>query len=163
MAEAPATEIRWGVEQSASATRNRGDDLVDMIVRLLEHADYRQGAEADITSVQVPEAEEEPAQYEQVGIDEVRFVKAMWDEDYQRGLELARSIADQISAPELSGYRAWWWYLTSVAAFLAGEPNVERDALQTRFEMRCQLWVVQSSPSRSRRGADSADSHWYRA
>ena len=125
-----AAEIRWGVGQSVSATKNRGNELVDMIVGLLEDAEYRQGANADIVSVQVPEAEEEPAQYEQFGIDEVRFAKAMWDADYQGGLSLARSIADKISAPELSGYRAWWWHLTSIAASLAGELNAERDALR---------------------------------
>ena len=125
-----ASEIVWGVKQSTSATKSHGDELVDMIVGLLDDAEYRESADAEIASIQVSEPEEEPPQYEQFGIDEVRFARAMWGEDYQRGLQIARSIADQISAPELSGYRAWWWHLTSMAASLARETNAERDALR---------------------------------
>ena len=124
-----AAEIVWGVKQSTSATKH-GDELVDMIAGLLDDADYRESADADIASIQARGPEEEPPQYEQFGIDEVRFARAMWDEDYQRGLEIARSIADRISAPELSGYRAWWWHLTSIAASLAEATNAERDALR---------------------------------
>ena len=158
-----AAEIVWGVQQSTSATKRDGDELVDMIAGLLDDADYRQGADADIASIQVKEPEEEPPQYEQFGIDEVRFARAMWDEDHQRGFQIARCIVDQISAPELSGYRAWWWYLTSMGASLAGEPNAERDAL--RRGSKCGVnsgWFKRLLRDRGG-NADAASGRWYRA
>jgi hypothetical protein len=65
-----------------------------------------------------------------VGLDEVYFARAMWDEDYGRSFELAHGIADQVTAPELAGYRAWWWFLASLAATLANNAAGARDALQ---------------------------------
>jgi hypothetical protein len=124
-----AAEIRWGLKQVEGAKSLT--DVVDMITGLLEDAEYRKAADASIADATgAGPAEEPPQEYEKVGIDEVYFARAMWDEDYGRALELAHAIADRVNAADLAGYRAWWWYLASTAAALAKNKDAARDALQ---------------------------------
>jgi hypothetical protein len=125
-----AAEIDWGVKQSELAAKNHGDALIEMIAGLLDESDYRDGANSDIDAVPPRPHQDDPAQYEQFGISEVKFARAMWDENFAQAAEIGRGIADHITAPELSGYRAWWWYLTSTAAGLFGESDMELDALR---------------------------------
>ena len=124
-----AAEIRWGLKQVEAA--KSPSEVADMIRWLLVDADYRESADASIgEATGAGPVEKQLEDYEQVGADEVYFARAMWDEDYGRALELARLIADRITAEELAGYRAWWWYLASMAAALAKNTNSARDALQ---------------------------------
>ena len=124
-----AAEIRWGLKQ-VEAVKSAGE-VADMIGGLLVDADYRKSADALIgEAIDAGPVEEQLEEYEKVGADEVYFSRAMWDEDYGRALELARSIVDGITAEELAGYRAWWWYLASMAAALAKNTSGARDALQ---------------------------------
>ena len=122
-------EIKWGLKQSELMAKNPGD-LVKMVLGLLDDASYRREANEDIEAVDAPEPMPDPDQYEELGINEVNFAKAMWDENYQRAFESSRRSADQATAPELAGYRAWWWFQTSVAASLLGNATAEKDALQ---------------------------------
>lgn len=62
----------------------------------------------------------------------------------RKSFETARAIADRITSPELSGYRAWWWYLAAVAASQMGDKKIEQDAL--RRGSRCGInsgWLNQ--------------------
>jgi hypothetical protein len=138
-----AAEIRWGVQQSELAAKHP-KDLSSMILGLISDSAYRKAADADITSIQAKSSSSSPKDYEEIGVDEVRYGQAMWDQNFAVALEIARSIADRITSPELSGYRAWWWYLTAVAASLMGDRNVEQDAL--RRGSRCGInsgWLNQ--------------------
>ena len=124
-----AAEIRWGLKQVEAA--KSPSEVADMIRWLLVDADYRESADASIgEATGAGPMEKQLEDYEQVGADEVYFARAMWDEDYGRALELARLIADRITAEELAGYRAWWWYLASMAAALAKNTNGAHDALR---------------------------------
>ena len=124
-----ATEIRWGLKQVESTTLV--GDIASMITGLLSESDYRKSADDSITEATGSDpVEGPPLEYEKAGSGEVRFAKAMWEEDHTRALSTARSIADQITAPELAGYRAWWLYLASIAAGLAKNRSAESDALQ---------------------------------
>jgi hypothetical protein len=124
-----AAEIRWGVQQSELAAK-QPTDLVDMMLALIVEAAYRKTADADIASIQAKQPAPSLKDYEEVGTQEVRYARAMWEENFQQALETARTIADQITSSELAGYRAWWWYLAAVAASLMGDKNIEQDALR---------------------------------
>jgi hypothetical protein len=123
-----AAEVRWGVQQSELAGNNPSK-LVAMMLGLILDPEYRKAADETVEDVQGKQAEAQPKDYEAAGADEVRFTKAMWDENFQYAQETAHGIADQLTSPELSGYRAWWWYLASVAASLAGNRKAEQDCL----------------------------------
>lgn len=138
-----AAEITWGVQQSELAAKGP-KDLVSMMLGLIAEAAYRKTADADIASIQAKQTTGVSKDYEEVGIDEVRYAGAMWEENFARAFETARAIADRITTPELSGYRAWWWYLAAVAASLMADKNIEKDAL--RRGSRCGInsgWLNQ--------------------
>ena len=84
-----------------------------MVLGLLEDASYRQDADRDIESLAITEPVAEATEYEDLGAHEVRYSRAMWDDDYGTAMTAARYIADHATAAELAGYRAWWWFLAS--------------------------------------------------
>jgi Type III restriction enzyme, res subunit/Helicase C-terminal domain len=149
-----AAEISWGVQQSKLAAKGP-KDFVGMLLGLIGDADYRKAADADIASLQSKQQPPNPKDYEEVGMDEVRYANAIWEQDFARALGMAHTIADRIASPELSGYRAWWWYLASVPASLMGDKGVEQDAL--RRGSRCNVnsgWLNQLLQNRK---ADELD------
>ncbi len=91
---------------------------------------YRKEADGAIGAIQTKQKEEQPKDYEDAGKDEVRYAKAMWDENYTSAYETARGIADHLTSAELAGYRAWWWYLASVAASFMQDESAEQDCLE---------------------------------
>jgi hypothetical protein len=138
-----AAEIRWGVQQSELAAKNP-KGLSSMMLGLITDPAYRKTADADIASIQAKQSARPLKDYEEVGIDEVRYAQAMWEQNFAVAIEIARGIADRITSPELSGYRAWWWYLAAVAASLMKDSKVEQDAL--RRGSRCGInsgWLNQ--------------------
>lgn len=138
-----AAEISWGVQQSELASKDPGG-LVSMILELIADVKYRQAADAEIQGIQGKQPEPVLKDYEEAGLDEVRYANAMWEENFSHAFETARQIADRISSPELSGYRAWWLYLASVAASLMRDTNAEQDSL--RRGSRCGInsgWLNQ--------------------
>jgi len=100
-----------------------------MLLTLMEDKDYRAEADQAIQSIQAKQ-DLKATDYEDAGADEVRYARAMWDEDYESGLHKAHDIADRVKGAELAGYRAWWWCLASVAAGLMKDLKSEKDALQ---------------------------------
>ncbi|HXP83107.1 MAG TPA: DEAD/DEAH box helicase [Bryobacteraceae bacterium] len=124
-----AAEITWGVQQSEFAAKHP-KQLIGMILSLIENEDYRKDADQAIETIQSQHVEAMPKDYDEAGRREVDFGIAMWDGNYQHALTVARGIADHLVSPELAGYRAWWWFLASVAASLAGEKKSELDCLR---------------------------------
>lgn len=123
-----AAEIRWGTEQSELAA-NSESQLAQMMIGLILNPDYRKAADGSIAEIQGTQEAGHSEDYDAAGADEVRFARAMWDENFQYAHETAHSIADHLTSPDLSGYRAWWWYLASVAASLAGNQQAEENCL----------------------------------
>ncbi|MGD0956702.1 MAG: DEAD/DEAH box helicase [Candidatus Acidiferrales bacterium] len=123
-----AAEIRWGVQQSELAAKHP-KDLSSMMLGLIADPAYRKAADTDIASIQAKQSAPALKDYEEIGVDEVRYAQAMWEQNFAVALETARGIADRITSPELSGYRAWWWYLAALAASLMRDAKVEQDAL----------------------------------
>lgn len=124
-----SAEVRWGVSQSELAAKN-ADELISMILALIDDPEYRKQADADIAGLEKKPKEGMLPDFEEAGEDEVRYAKAMWDENFEYALETAHGIADQLNSVELAGYRAWWWYLASIAAAQLGERSAEQDALK---------------------------------
>ena len=145
-----SAEIAWGKEQSQIAG-SQPEQLVDMILGLVDDSQYRDSANTSISSVQTKGSKRQAPEYEETGANEVHFARAMWDENYPHALEMARSIADKLNSPELSGYRAWWWFLASIAARLTDEARTEQDCL--RRGSKCGVnagWLNQLLQQRTR-------------
>jgi hypothetical protein len=101
-----------------------------MVVGLLNDEEYRKDANENIAEMDVPEQTVDELGDEESGKAEVLYLRAMWGDDYTGAYHVARRAADDISKPELAGYRAWWLYLASIAAQRAGENDGEIDCLK---------------------------------
>jgi hypothetical protein len=101
-----------------------------MMLGLVNDQEYRKSADEALGGISPDKQEALPAAYESAGANEVRFAKAFWDENFHHAHATAHEIADQLTAPELAGYRAWWWYLASRAASLMKDNQAEQDCLR---------------------------------
>lgn len=124
-----AAELMWGVQQSELAAKD-ADGLIAMLIGLLSDNDYRKAADASIAEIQGKTPQPDFKDYEEAGADEVRYAKAMWDGNFEYAVEIAHGIADTLNSAEIAGYRAWWWYLASIAAAELREAGVEQDSLR---------------------------------
>ncbi|HXJ39634.1 MAG TPA: DEAD/DEAH box helicase family protein, partial [Bryobacteraceae bacterium] len=122
-------EISWGVTQSEAAAKNPGE-LVQMMLGLIHDPEYRKGADDSLRQISAQKTAAPASAFDTAGQNEVRFAKALWDDNFTYAHELAHKIADQMNAPELAGYRAWWWFLASRAAFLMRNKAAEQDCLR---------------------------------
>lgn len=121
-------ELLWGLDQSQKAEPDPSE-LANMALGLLEDADYRGQANSAISEMSPPPTAIDPMPAD-AGKLEVQYAAALWDEDYPQAYAVARQITDQASAPELAGYRAWWWYLASIPAHHLGNSAQELDCFQ---------------------------------
>ncbi|ULA61631.1 MAG: DEAD/DEAH box helicase [Nitrospira sp.] len=122
-------ELNWGMEQSDLMRENR-HQLSDMIIGLLTDADYRKRANESLEDAQINVKEYSDDSYNEGALAEVNYERALWDGDFSHALKIAREQADHTNHPELTGYRAWWWYLASVAAGHLGDSGSEIDCLK---------------------------------
>jgi hypothetical protein len=122
-------ELTWGMEQSDVAKEHR-HQLSDMIIGLLMDSDYRKQANESLEDITIEGHEERDDPYSHGAIAEVNYLRSLWDSDFTHALLTAREQADRTNDHELSGYRAWWWYLASIAAFHLGDMVSEIDCLK---------------------------------
>jgi len=122
-------ELSWGMEQGEVAREN-STALTEMIIGLLTDEEYRRNANESIAEMDTPDQEPDEFGDDATGKSEVLYLRAMWSNDYSGAYQVARRVADEIKKPELSGYRAWWLFLASIAAHLAYEKAGEIDCLQ---------------------------------
>lgn len=121
-------EITWGLQQSELATKKPAD-FIEMVRGLALDEEYRKAADDLISLIQVQTTPSQLNEYDKSAFEEVLFSKQMWEGAYEDALQTARTVADRVGGPEMSGYRAWWWYLVSVAAERVNNTNVVIDAL----------------------------------
>jgi hypothetical protein len=119
------TEIRWGVAQSGLAGANP-ELVANMALSLLEDESYRQEANQSLTDYEAGDGEGPPLLSADDVLNEVRFSRAMWRQDFGEAHRIAREIADKASD---DGFRAWWWYQASTAAGYLQEDKAESDCL----------------------------------
>ena len=122
-------ELVWGLEQSQTGADDLAS-LVEMIIGLLDDSQYRKEANESLGDVVVPDAVEEPESFEQGAKGEVKYSRALWSGNFSTAFEVAKSATDEIIDTELSGYRAWWFYLAAHAARLQDDRHAEIDCLK---------------------------------
>ncbi len=126
-------EVKWGMNKTRDFATSP-DDLTEMIRGLLTDDSYR--AEADRLVAELREEQEAATgtafhdQLRGVVSTEIRFAQRAWDGHWLGAYEAARQVADQVSAPELAGYRAWWWYLAAMSSCRQGETGTAADCLR---------------------------------
>ena len=112
-------ELRFGVDQSTGVSK---EDFLDNFSIFLKHDSEWEDANQDIIDIRDScEQIEFPAMSDlgSVVSSEIAWQKAMWDGDYQKAFENARSVLTDMRDPVLRGYRAIWYYLAGSAAELA--------------------------------------------
>lgn len=123
-----AKEIKWGLQQS-ELSLSQPSNFVAMVEGLAMNAEYRKGADDIIASTVIQQNPSKLNEYDRSAAEEVRFSKAMWEGAYEQALQIAREVADRAGGPEMAGYRAWWWYLVSIAAEQIDDKKVAAEAL----------------------------------
>lgn len=122
-------ELKWGIEQSEVG---RGDkkEMSEMILGLLADKGYRKDANESIEELDSPELTMDSKSYDESGKLEVKYSRALWEGNYSLAYKIAREAADETSAPELAGYRAWWLYLAAIIASHQSERDAVIDCLK---------------------------------
>jgi hypothetical protein len=111
-------EIAWGREQGASE-RDEPGALGELILGIMNEPEYRSEANTSMEELTPGQVRLEPEAFQESAKREVKFSRALWEEDYSTAYQTAKQAADAVSGSELSGYRAWWLYLASLAASYA--------------------------------------------
>ena len=108
-------ELKWGLEQSEVVRKDK-KAMSQMVIGLLTDKTYRKDANESIEEIELPPLVMDSESYDELGKLEVKYAKALWEGNYSTAYKIARDAADEISEPELAGYRAWWFYLATVSA-----------------------------------------------
>jgi hypothetical protein len=122
-------ELTWGIEQSELVKKNK-NAISEMVLGLLTDSSYRKEANESLEEVEVQKPKVDSASYEESGKLEVQFSKALWEENFSMAYDIARNAADKTNEAELAGYRAWWFYLSAIAAYHNKDLMSEIDCLK---------------------------------
>lgn len=117
-------ELTFGIEQSRDAAP--ADFIENFELFLRQGEDWAAANEAiveerDSVEKQPIEGSEDLARS---AASELKYMSAMWAEDYAGALEAARTTLGMLTSPKLKGYRALWYYLAGSAAWLAYSEGV---------------------------------------
>ncbi|MBM0744051.1 hypothetical protein JOY44_20910 [Phormidium sp. CLA17] len=116
-------ELIFGIEQSEERTH---DDFLENLEIFLGH-----GSDWDDVDTEILEYRDEASQLQIPGQDklfeaarfEVDYLYALWNENYEKCLELSQQIASILSGDDLQGLRGFWYYLAASGAELAYQKN----------------------------------------
>jgi len=122
-------ELNWGITQGDVANEDI-EAFTQMILGILNDSNYRKEANESIEEAECPETITDTLTYDESAKHEVNFSKALWEGNYSKAYEIARSATDEVNGPELSGYCAWWFYLGAIAAHLLKDLDSELDCLK---------------------------------
>ena len=123
---------------------------MEMALGLLEDESYR--AEADAAILEMMRGDSAVGKsgsdkLSKVAKDELQYAKDLWEGYYLGAYEAARRVADSLGGDELGGYRAWWWYMASVAAELAGKEENASDCRRRAIRCGIHQAFVQGLPA----------------
>lgn len=117
-------ELKFGEAQSRGQS---ADDLLELADLFLEQGDDWRNAEDEILTLKDDLEEATPSalsELEASAKHEIRYVDALWREDYEKALDAAHEVIEALSGgAELKGYRGMWHYLAGCAAFLQAEDS----------------------------------------
>jgi hypothetical protein len=111
-------ELEYGLQVSAA---NTVDNWRDLLAAFLEQDKDWQDAEDWIKRYRDKARRVTDSAAEvflSVAADEVDYLYMLWKDDYDGALAKARTISDALSGDEVTGYRAWWYYLAGSVAWL---------------------------------------------
>lgn len=114
-------ELEFGIENSRDKST---EDFEDLWKAFLSKGDDWKDAEATILAMRDSTfRHDDPIsrQLNSVVADEVAYLYAMWNNDFEDALEHARKVADVLGGDETKAYRAWWYYLSAEAAMALHE------------------------------------------
>lgn len=115
-------EIQFGLEQSSEYTDV--DALVDQANDFLQRNPEWQKADSYIVDLRNSywNDEDSPTQLvykklHEAAIEEVKFQSLFWSKAYKEAFEKTTIIANLLDAPSLSGYKAYWQYISGCIAY----------------------------------------------
>lgn len=124
-------ELRFGSEQ---AIEKGFDDFVENLTIFLEHGDAWNAVDGDILEMRDGMQQRQirgQTELLAAAAQEVDYVYAMWNHDYERASELAQSIAATLSGAETKGFRGWWYYLAGASTLQAASAIGKEHLLET--------------------------------
>jgi hypothetical protein len=124
-------ELIFGIEQSEGTSH---EEFLENLNIFLDH-----GHDWDEVDDQILEYRDEASQQQIPGQDklfeaarqEVEYSYALWNEDYEKCLDIAQNVAGILSGDDLKGLRGFWSYLAASAAELAFQ-KLETPAFMTK-------------------------------
>lgn len=143
-------EMEFGLENSER--RSSPQEFLDLMDAFLDRQDSWNAAEQAI--VQLRQGRERQsgaatALLQETVAAEVAYVEALWHGAHDEALQKALEVAEGLPGRELSSYRAWWYYLVGVAAWLLFERTEQRQYLARASD----LW---------RRARRATPSSWFK-
>jgi len=121
-------EFEFGVENSKEITE---EDLQNLLDALLSQTEDWDDAEKAIVGLRPRKKRVKDVVAERlrtVASDEVTYVYALWNSDFETALEKAKSVSDTLEGNETQGYRGLWYYLHGDSALMlqgaSGDANL---------------------------------------
>lgn len=109
-------ELSFGAEQSKDVDEN---NFLENLEIFLEQSEDWAEVDSDIREIR-DNAEQLPIPGEEKLLAaakiEVEYQYAMWDKDYEKGLEKAEKVSSILSGNDLKGLRGFWYYLAASAS-----------------------------------------------
>jgi Rad3-related DNA helicase len=124
-------EVLVGLEQSEGSSV---DDLMARADAFLDHGEGWSDIENSIRERRATLATRPPHEIDiflqEKAEAEVTYGYRLWNGDYKAAAEIAKGLADGVTAGGLDAYRAWWSYLAGAGYALlakdAGDPKLEQ-------------------------------------
>jgi len=109
-------ELEFGIENSKDRDVDGFGALCDAF--MAQEEEWQEAERALVSLRASREKEPDPVSERLLGVvqNEVAYVYALWEGNYEKALELSRAVADNLGGDETKGYRAWWYYLAADAA-----------------------------------------------
>jgi len=122
-----AAEIEYGIEQSKDISYDEFLENLDFFLKNKAEWSELDEGEKDIISRRDALTKSNLAGVTQLNDSvphEIRYQYALWDEEFDKAVEEGRKISTKLSGNDVQGYRAWWYYLTGSAAWLASKKGM---------------------------------------
>jgi hypothetical protein len=123
-------ELEFGIENSKG---KRMEDFKSLWQAFTTQGEDWEDAEEAIVALRermIRRADPTSQQLSSVVADEVAYLYAIWNGDFETALERARKVADTLGGDETKGYRGWWYYLAADAAIALHEATGKNDLLE---------------------------------
>jgi hypothetical protein len=122
-------ELEFGIENSKDKTPAEFKDLWRAFLEQGEGWAKAEDAIVNLRERKTRRADPVTDRLKNVVRNEVDYLYALWNRDYETAIEKARAVADALGGDETKGYRGWWYYLTGDAALALFEETKKASLL----------------------------------